>query len=381
MENINRVLHIVRCLEQGGIQNFLMNVYRNINRDKIQFDFLVSADGVFEEEIKELGGKYYHIPYITEIGRKKYQKELKKFLIEHEEYKIIHCHLNQISGVVLEVAKELNIPVRIAHAHTMKNTNSLPIKIYKAYLQRKINKSATHFFACSKEAAEWMFKRKSSKANIIYNGIQIEKFFFSVEKRKSIREENKIEDKAMVLGHVGRFSKVKNQSFLLDIFYEYYKRNQDTELLLIGEGETKEEIIAKAHEMGIENKVKFLGNRKDVENYYSAFDCFLFPSLFEGLGIVLIEAQVNGLNCIISDTVPKEVDLDGKVKFMSLNQKASEWAKQIEKSDRREEISKEILQKYDIKQIAKKIEEFYIDSIISFSENQVLYPNDTYKDI
>jgi len=357
-----RVLHVVRKLEQGGIQNFLMNVYRNINRGEIQFDFLVSDKGVFEDEIEKMGGKIYQIPYITDIGKKKYQKKLREFLQGHEEYKIIHSHLNQISNVVLEVAREVNIPIRIAHAHTMNNTNNFIIKAYKKILQRKICSNATHLFACSKEAAKWMFKRNSEKAIVIHNGIEIEKFVFSEQKRSEIRKQYNIDEDATVIGHIGRFSKVKNQEFLLEVFYEYKKINPHSLLFLVGDGETKEEIMKKANEMNIIDGVKFVGNKEDVQNYYSAFDIFVFPSLFEGLGIALIEAQTNGLKCIASDTIPKEVNVTKNVKFMSLNKSPKEWANSIKIEDRKN-INLKFMKNYDIKHVSKELEKFYTKSI------------------
>ena len=361
-----RILHVVRYLEQGGIQNFLMNLYRNIDTKKIQFDFLVSGEGFFDGEIKSRGGKIYTIPYITDLGVKKYQTELEKFFKEHLEYKIVHCHLNQLSGVVLEVAKKMNILCRIAHAHTTKNTNNILVKIYKSYLQNKINKNATHLFACSEEAAKCMFRKDNKRAVIINNGIQIEKFIFSQEKRNYIRKQLNIEDNTMVIGHVGRFSKVKNQNFLLDIFYEYQKINQNSVLILVGEGQTREKIIEKIKMLRLENKVILVGSQKEIANYYSCFDSFVFPSLFEGLGIVLIEAQVSGLKCFASDKViPKSTKISENITYIDIDLKPEDWAKQIPLDNFYQEtrnnikIDKEI---YDIKKIVKKLEHFYLEN-------------------
>lgn len=359
MEYPIRILHVVRYLEQGGIQNLLMNLYRNIDRQRVQFDFLVCGEGFFDEEVKSLGGRIYVMPYITEIGEKKYKKVLEEFLKKHTEYQIIHSHLNQVSGVVMEVCKKQHIATRIAHAHTNKNTNHLIGKIYKYYLQSKINNNATHFFACSQEAAKWLFKKKETEAILIKNGIDIDKFLFSSKDRQNIRKQYHLQDDIVLIGHVGRFSKVKNHIFLLEIFQEYHKKNQNSVLMMIGDGETKEQIKERIKEMNLSQNIILLESQKEIAKYYSAFDYFVFPSLFEGLGIVLIEAQTAGLKCFASNKViPQEVNITGNVTFIDLKDGPQKWGEKIPTTNQYERNVIEN-REYDIKKIAKQLQDFY----------------------
>lgn len=368
-----RVLHVVRYLEQGGIQNLLLNLYRKIDKSQIQFDFLVSGKGFFDDEVKSLGGIIYTIPYISDIGVNKYQKELEKFFKEHKEYKIVHCHLNQLSGVVLESAKKCNIPVRIAHAHTTKNTNNIIAKIYKSYLQKKINPNATHLFSCSEEAARWMFGKRASEAQIINNGIDAERFIYSEEKNNSIRKELGINEDTVVVGHIGRFSKVKNHEFLLQIFEEYNKINANSVLLLIGAGELLENIKNQAKELGINDKVKFLGNRMDVDYLYSTFNCYVFPSLYEGISLTLIEAQCSGCNIIASDTVDKATDITGTINFKNLLETPKKWAEEIENTNffQRNKKGEQVKNtKYNINVGVKEITNFY-ESVLNKTNGEM----------
>ena len=217
----------------GGAENFIMNLYRNIDQQKIQFDFLVSDKGIFDDEIKKLGGKIYYIKYITEIGQFKYVKELTSFFMNHSEYTIIHSHLDQVSGIVLETANKCHIPNRIAHSHNTKNTNNFMIKIYKKYLQSKINKNATHYFACGEEAAKWLYKKKFKEAVIVPNSIDLQRFNFDEEQRNHIRQELNIDKNALIIGHIGRFTKQKNHKFLIEIFKAFILLNFfDSNLIL-----------------------------------------------------------------------------------------------------------------------------------------------------
>lgn len=363
MEYPIRVLHVVRYLEQGGIQNLLMNLYRNIDREKIQFDFLVCGQGVFEEEIKNLGGKIYQVSYITEVGEKKYIKELEKFFLEHPEYKIVHSHLNQVSGAVMQACKQANVPIRIAHSHNTNNSNNIVLKGYKRYLQSKINKYATDYLACTKEAAKWLFRKNINKAVLLNNAIETQKFQFSEKNRKEIREKLKIDDEAVVIGNVGRCVKAKNQEFLLDIFAEYKKKNKNAFLIIVGEGILKEKLIKKAKK--IDSSIKIIEPTKEIEKYYSAFDYFVFPSKFEGLGIVLIEAQISGLQCFASEKViPASVKITERLTFINLKQSPTLWAEKIPLNNVYAKERNNIAVRgdsYDIKNIAKQLEEIYIE--------------------
>ena len=320
-----RVLHVIGSMNQGGAENFLINVYRNLDRTEIQFDFLVNREGFFDNEIKKMGGKIFYISALQKVGQIAYVKNLDNFFEEHKEYKIIHSHINKVSGLILERAKRAQIPVRIAHSHNSKFGKNWLIRIYKTYLGKKILKNATHFFACSEKAAKWLFKEKSKDAIIIRNAIETEKFKYSKEKRKKIRNELAIDDNCMVIGNIARFSEQKNHSFLIDIFFEYQKINPKTCLILVGEGSLKKKIQDKVNNLKLDDKVKFLGIRTDTDYLYSAFDYFLLPSLYEGLPVVLVEAQTSGLKCLTSDkVVTYEAKITDLLEFYPLTNEAKQ---------------------------------------------------------
>ena len=365
MDKPIRILHVFNSLNQGGIQNLIINVYRKIDKNKIQFDFLMNEDGYFDDEIKALGGRVYKIPALNKVGQLKYTKELTNFFNEHKEYKIVHSHYNQISGIILEIAKKCNIPIRIAHSHASNNINNIVTKLYKLYLQSKIKKNATHFFACSRKAGEWLFKSKADNMVIINNGINMEDFFYSGEKRKKIRKELNINDDTMVIGHVGRFSKVKNHDFLVEIFNEYQKVNSNSILLLVGTGQLECNIREKVKKLNLNDKVKFLGVRKDTDYLYSAFDCFVFPSLYEGLGITLIEAQASGLKTITSaNDIPIETKITDLIEYINLNEVPEKWAERISINSNREEINNDLINSnFNIKNTVEQLEKFYEEVI------------------
>lgn len=360
-----RVLHVLGGMNQGGTENFLMNLYRNINREKVQFDFLVNRKGIFDDEIKSLGGKVYYIQALQKVGQFKYVKNLDNFLKEHTEYKIIHSHLNQVTGIILERAKKANIQVRIAHSHNSKSNKNLIIRIYKKYLQNKILKNATNLWACSELAAKWLYgKENLDKVEIIHNAIDAKKFVYSESTRKRLRKKFNIDDDTFVLGNIARMSYQKNQVFLINIFNEFRKINPKSELLLIGTGPDKQRILDEIKKYDLEKDVIILENRNDINELLQMMDYFVFPSRFEGLGIVLIEAQAAGLRCITSkDVVPLEVAITDLVDFYSLNKTSKEWANEIYKKRIyiRENKLLELKQaNYNIEDITRKVENKYI---------------------
>ncbi len=359
MEKI-RVLQIIRAMGFGGAETFIMNVYRNIDRDKVQFDFLVSDNGNYDEEIKRLGGKIYKIPYLTEVGQVKYGKELKKFFSKHPEYKTVHSHIDQVSGIIVETAKKCGVKNIISHSHNTRNSNNIVAKIYKKYLQSKINKNTTVKLACGEQAAKWLYTKESDKAIVINNGINIEKFRFDKKTRVELRKELDVSDDTTVIGHVGRFCKQKNHEFLVDIFNEYQKTH-DAVLLLIGDGELKQTIIDKVESFKLQNKVKFLGLRTDVYRLYSVMDIVLLPSLYEGLSVTAIEAQCNGLKVLTSNTIDVNTDVTGNVIFEDLNNSSEVWSERLSNIDmKREDINDIRLNEYDITKVANKMQEIYL---------------------
>lgn len=358
-----RILQVVTYMGRGGLETMLMNYYRNIDRSKVQFDFLThrSEKADYDDEIEALGGKIYHVPRLNPFSRS-YLSALDRFFKEHREYQVVHCHQDCLSGVVLKVAKANGVKFTIAHSHNANQDKNLKYLV-KIVAKRNITKYADKLFACGQEAGKWMFN--TDDFEVLNNAIDTDKYTYDEKKSKEIRKSLGVEGK-FVVGHVGRFNPQKNHEFLIDIFDEVQKIEPDSVLMLVGDGDLRGNIENKVKELGIEDKVKFMGIRSDVNDLMQAMDVFLFPSLYEGLGIVLIEAQAAGLKCVISDTIPRDGILTDDVIQVSLAQKASYWAKKILEyypTYKRCNNKGKILEaNYDIKDNAKKLEQFYLEN-------------------
>jgi glycosyltransferase involved in cell wall biosynthesis len=355
-------------MNRGGAETLIMNLYRHMDRTKIQFDFLTCKPGVFDSEIEELGGKVHRIPYLTDVGHRKFIKQLNLFFTNNSTYQIIHSHLDKMSGLILKEAKKANIPIRIAHSHNTKSEGNILIRGYKWYVGKFLVQSSTQLVACSKEAANWLFGINNDKTIILKNGISFKQFRFSGSLRRQIRGELGIKNKDFVIGHVGRFNKQKNHNYLLEIFKELTIQLPNVYLILVGEGPLETILKEKVRKLDLENKVKFLGQRDDVKDLLNSFDLFLFPSLHEGLPVSLVEAQATGLPCIISNVISKEVDLGlDLVKYVDLNKKTEDWVKEViqvrgKAKDRSYEIENN---EFEIEKIAKELLIFYQNSIQS----------------
>lgn len=319
-----RVLHILQRMEAGGTQALLMNIYRKIDRSKIQFDFLVvyKEDQFYDEEIKQLGGNLYKMSFREDLNLFKFKQDLNLFFKKHKEYQIVHCHAYTFGYWCLKEAKRVGIQTRIVHSHSNGMTNDNK-KIIKKIMQKLFLKYSTDYFACSEEAGRFLFGEKKFK--ILPNAIDSSKFIASDKIRKNIRNELMLSDK-FVIGHVGRFQPEKNHFFLLEVFCEINKLKNNSILLLIGSGPLEKKVKIRAKELNIEDKVIFLQNRKDINRIYQAMDVFIFPSLYEGLGIVAIEAQASGIPIVCSDRIPKETNITPLYERLSLSKKAKEWA-------------------------------------------------------
>lgn len=360
MEEPIRVLHCVAGLGRGGYETFIMNVYRNIDRTKVQFDFLYSFDGVFVEEIKQLGGRVYQIPFITQRGPFVYRRAVCNFFREHREYKIVHSHMDKFSGLIMECAKEYGIPVRISHSHSVKNEGGLLFNLVKNYYGKKILPNCTEKMGCSAEAYQWLFGSEDALL-IMRNGVDTAKFV----------NRDKRDKKQFVVTNVGRFVEVKNHDFLIDVFDELYRLDSSARLVLAGTGALMEKVQKKVQTMGLSSAVTFLGDCNDVPGLLAAADVLCMPSLFEGLPVSLIEAQSAGVPCVISDTIPSEVDLTGTVTFLSLKDTPKKWAEALlrhkhqEKPDNRQKIKDA---GYDIRHTASMLQEFYLQKEASCGE-------------
>lgn len=361
-----RVLHIVTYMGCGGLETMLMNYYRNIDRSKVQFDFLTHRDfeAYYDAEIKSLGGKIFHLPKLNPFSNDYFNK-LNQFFKEHTEYKIVHSHLDCMAGIPLKYAKMNGVPVRIAHSH---NSNQVKDSKYllKLLYKRNITKYATQLFACSHDAGNWMFG--TDEFSVLNNAIDAQKYVCNTEIGLKMRNAFGIRDDELVVGHIGRFCEQKNHSFLIDIFSELVKINQNSKLLLVGEGELQDNIRNKVNKLGLSDKVIFAGLRDDVPQVLQAIDVFVLPSLFEGLGIVNIEAQAAGVHCLISDKVPieckKTKDL---VVQLSLESGAKYWAENILKYKNSQRINtfEEIKNSgFDIKENADRLCDFYLSALM-----------------
>ena len=358
-----RILHIVTYMGRGGLESMLMNYYRNIDRSKVQFDFLVHRDfkADYDDEILSLGGKIHHISRLVPWS-KTYKNKLKSFFNNHPEYQIIHVHQDCLSAVALKCAKECGIPVRVAHAHSSSAVKNLKYPI-KLHYMKKIHKYATDLFACGKQAGDWMFT--GHNYTIVKNAIDLDKYKSSSEIENEMKNQLHIKNK-YVIGHVGRFREEKNHTFLVDVFNEVKKIHSDSVLLLVGDGEKQEEIKQKVKELGLENDVIFTGARADVNLLMQAMDIFVFPSLYEGLPLTMVEAQASGLHCLISDRIPDECILVPElVKKRSLDDSAKEWAKDafLQNVTCNNYTNKLSDAGYNIKKECRKLEKFYLNSV------------------
>ena len=335
-----KVLYFVDRMLRGGIQSLVIDWVSRFDKQKIHVDFLLLDDGKeykLEQTLKELGCTVYKLKGIwvkTPIDFIKYKCAVKSFFKEHHDYKVVHMHSSSKNYMILKYAKKYGIPIRIAHSHNIDFQTKNPLKKLIGNLFKKpLIKYATDYFACSKIAGEWLFGKdivESDKFRVIHNAIDYDKFKYNSNIRKKMREEFNFKDSDIVIGHVGRFVEQKNHSFLIDVFYKCYEQNNNYKLLLVGTGELEEFIKEKVRSLGIENNVIFAGFQSNVNDYMHAMDLFVFPSLFEGLGLVLIEAQACGLPCFCTaNTIPKDVKILNNLQFISLNDGALEWSKKI----------------------------------------------------
>ena len=373
-----RVLHAVGNMGIGGIETLIMNVYRNIDRSKVQFDFLIHTptDGEYGEEIKKLGGRLYHMPVLRDKLHTyywryfEYKHALKKFFIEHPEIKIVHGHMTNTASIYMPIAQKYGkVKCCIAHSHQTEATPGLS-GVVTNFLQKNVEKVATDYFACSEEAAKWIYSPelvKAGKVKVIHNGADVEKYHFDSVEHEMLKKKMGYEGK-IVIGNVARFKKQKNHTFLIDIFAEIHKKNDQTVLVLVGQGELEEEMKKKVSRLGLENCVDFLGARNDVPTLLQVFDLFLLPSLFEGLPLVGIEAQAAGLPVVASNTVTPETDITGNVTFLPLDLPASEWADKtldICPSFTRKDLTEKVRAAgYDIKQTAQWLQNFYLSKAL-----------------
>lgn len=358
-----RVLHILQRMEAGGTQTLLMNIYRKIDRTKVQFDFLVvyKEKQFFDDEIEKIGGHVYKMSFREDLNLLKFQKDLENFFAQHKEYKIVHCHAYTIGDICLKAAKKSGIPVRIAHSHNNETVHDIKY-LPKLFMQRIFTKNATDFLACSEEAGKYLFKDKPFR--VIKNAIDSQNFIADINIREETRKELGLED-TFVVGHVGRLHAQKNHDFLIEVFEEIKKKKSNARLILVGTGPLEEKVKSKVEEKDLVDCVHFLRNRRDMNRIYQAMDVFVFPSLFEGLGIVSIEAQAAGVPSVCSEGVPPETDITPIYRKLQLSDGAKKWAdaalEMAENPNAHMNMQQYVMDAgFDIGSTAKYMEQYYL---------------------
>lgn len=328
-----RVLQIVDHVDLGGIQSFIMNTYRRLVDKEVQYDFLVFHDRTqyYEEEIHLLGGRIYKLPS-RRMGYFKCRRALSDFFDKHTEYKEVHYQTSSLSFITpIVVAKEKGIPVRIIHSHSTQASGNRIHTVFHSINRLRIHNYANVFLACGKLSAKWMYGNNSKNTIILYNGIDLEQYSYNEIIRNQVRNELNL-DEYYVVGHVGRFSAVKNHVFLVELF-EKLCEYEDVEfkpyLVLVGNGELFNDIKTLCENKGIDNRVLFLGGINYVDKVLQSFDAFVLPSLYEGFPVSAIEAQASGLPCFVSDTITEEVKMKENVHMLSIEANMESWCDAI----------------------------------------------------
>ena len=358
-----RVLHFQGRMGKGGAETFMMNAYRNIDRTKIQFDFLIYDDfedvKPYNKEIHDLGGKIYSVPnpnknilaYIQAVKR----------LLKDKHFDIVHNEIFFGGGLNLFLAKQAGISKRVAHSHatTDGKGNNFAINTIRKIFQRMLLKNATDYLACSYEAGIGLYG-KNQPFIFVPNGIDLESYQNISQSKEEIRSKIAISQNALVIGNIGRFEEQKNHDFLIDIFEKVVKKRPNSHLILIGEGSLEEKMKEKVINLGLQSKVSFLGLRDDIPQLLKSMDVFLMPSLYEGLPISAVEAQAASLKIVLSTEVSEETTLSENIHFISLKEEPEKWAEIIISEPFGNKTINE-MELYDMKKTSKQIKKIYLN--------------------
>lgn len=363
-----KILHYIGSLHYAGAQTFLMELYRNIDRDNFQFDFVVFPEDEcgFYDEVKEYGGMIYVCPKFNGLNYLEFVKWWNAFLAVHSvEYSTIHIHQTVTARMVIKASRKHGIPT-ILHSHSKSNGSGLVAKL-KDMMQFNLGHMADYMYACSDEAGQYLFGPNVIGKNnyeTLQNAIDISRFEYNEHVRKKLRLSLNIEDK-YVLGVVGRFHHTKNQIFLINLLPEIVVKVPNVMLMLVGDGDERVLLERRAAELGVTDNVLFVGNKRNTEDYYQCMDLFVMPSLHEGFGIVALEAQASGLHCLLSSAIPKSVNVTGNVEFLDLIGNC--WTNAIYETflcserARCENIEALYRAGFDSKELAKRIEKKYYE--------------------
>lgn len=347
-----KVLHVVSALDNGGVEKMLKDYQESINKKEFTFDFIIHDPnkGSLESFFIMNGSKIFRVVPKKRSFLKNFQQI--KAVINENEYDIIHCHQNLSSFVPLYIGFLKRIRVRIAHSHVFIDKQKKLNKIIEWPQKKIIKLLATEYFAASKEAGEWLFGKENKKIYIMNNAINISDFKYNENARSSIREQYSLGNQ-VVLGHVGRFVHEKNHEFLITILKEIKLMKENVKLLLIGNGETEDQIKEQILEYNLSEDVVIVSETNEVSKFYSAMDLFLFPSKYEGFGRVLLEAQTSGLKCIANDTISRETNISDNVTYISTKYNKEDWI---------EEIIEKINQKVDRRKLQLEISRYEIEN-------------------
>lgn len=358
-----RILIVDGKLICGGVEAFLMNIYRHIDRDKVQFDFLVHYKEKFfyDDEVEKLGGKIYRLTFRNDRNIIKYIHDLNCFFKEHKEYNTVWGNMDGLAKIYLKIAKKNGVKTTICHSHVTNPGNSLK-GLIKRLLKKGVYKYADYRFACSTEAGKYLFE--ANDFQLVPNAIELNKFSFNEEIREKIRQKHNWND-CFVIGHIGRFFTEKNHEYIVNIFEKILYKEPNARLCLCGDGDNKTKIENILKHKGINDKVIFTGNISNVNEYYQAFDVFILPSLYEGLPVTGIEAQTSGLKCFFSNNITREVGLiEENVNFLPIgNQNIDIWVKKIidsKKYKRVDETSKIRKNGYFIDDLSRELEALFL---------------------
>lgn len=371
MSNPVRILHVIGIMNRGGAEAMIMNLYRNIDRTKVQFDFVENSNkpAVFDEEILSLGGRIYRCPHYNGKNHFNYTKWWHNFFSAHKgEHPIIHGHLGSTAAIYLKIAKAYGV-YTIAHSHntnTMKKSSDILYALF-AYPTRFV---ADHFFACSADAGVSRYGKKigqdNARCKVLHNAIDTAQFAYSEASRKATRTSLGIADDQFVIGNISRFSPQKNHKFLLEIFEAVYKKRKDAVLLLVGDGDLRPQIETIVAEKHLENAVILTGVQSNTWDYYQAMDVFLMPSLYEGLPVSMVEAQTAGLQCRVSTGVPRESAITELVQFRSLEDSPEQWADWVlacANLPRKNMTSQMEQAGFDISQTSQWLQNYYLEVV------------------
>lgn len=361
-----RILHVIGTLANGGMESFLLNLYRHVDRSRIQFDFVVGSQNgwcqSYADEIRNLGGEIYTLP----AGLKGI-RAFQSLLLQHPDYQIIHCHRDAMSTLFLLVARFVGRKLLISHSHSASETGWVK-QVATVALLPLLNKLALYRLACGREAGEHLYHGYAYR--VIPNAIDLSAFTYKQERAEIVRRNLGFFPDDLVIGHVGRFEKVKNHSFLLDVFSRLHTRDPRMKLLLVGSGSLKEAMVHQVEALGLHRSVVFLEQRTDIPDLLQAMDLVVFPSFYEGFSMAMVEMQAAGLRILASDQIPQEVNITGSVTFKSLKDGSEQWAQAASSllAYRREAVPVHKLYEYglDIHESARAIQQFYEQVQIEF---------------